>query len=133
MGSVVIRDPDSGWPAEFERVASELRGVLVNLARRVDHIRRANAKAHLSFGSGPHLCLGAPLARLETRVVFEELTRRLPSLRIVAGQEYRFHPNISFRGPRSLLVEWYGLIEPAPEEAELDGPRMGRRVGSRGS
>jgi cytochrome P450 len=69
-------------------------------------IRRSNAKAHLSFGSGPHLCLGAPLARLEARVVLEELTRRLPSLRIVPGQDYRFHPNISFRGPRSLLVEW---------------------------
>jgi cytochrome P450 len=69
-------------------------------------IRRPNAKAHLSFGSGAHLCLGAPLARLEARVVLEELTRRLPSLRIVPGQDYRFHPNISFRGPRSLLVEW---------------------------
>ncbi|MFN0092447.1 MAG: cytochrome P450, partial [Acidimicrobiales bacterium] len=37
-------------------------------------IRRPNAREHLSFGGGAHLCLGAPLARLEARVVLEELT-----------------------------------------------------------
>lgn len=69
-------------------------------------IRRWNAGDHLSFGSGNHFCLGAPLARLEARVVFEELTRRLPSLRLVPDQPLSFHPNIAFCGPRSLEVEW---------------------------
>ena len=69
-------------------------------------IRRANAREHLSFGSGNHRCLGAPLARLEARVVFEELTRRLPSLRLVPDQQLTFPPNIAFRGPISLQVEW---------------------------
>ena len=69
-------------------------------------IRRANAHQQLSFGHGPHFCLGAPLARLEARVVLEEVSARLPSLRLVAGQTLEFVPNISFRGPRSLLVEW---------------------------
>jgi cytochrome P450 len=68
-------------------------------------IRRPNAKEHLAFGAGNHLCLGAPLARLEARIVFEELTRRRPALRLVPGQQLTFHPNISFRGPQSLLVE----------------------------
>jgi cytochrome P450 len=31
----------------------------------------------IAFGSGPHFCLGAPLARLEARVVLEELTARI--------------------------------------------------------
>jgi cytochrome P450 len=69
-------------------------------------IHRRNAKEHLSFGQGVHYCLGAPLARLEARVVLEELSARLPSLRLVSGQTLRFQPNTSFRGPLSLLVEW---------------------------
>jgi cytochrome P450 len=67
-------------------------------------ISRANARDHLAFGMGNHMCLGAPLARLEARVVFEELTRRRPGLRLLPDQELRFHPNISFRGPTSLRV-----------------------------
>jgi cytochrome P450 len=69
-------------------------------------IHRPNAREHLSLGQGVHYCLGAPLARLEVRVVLEELSARLPSLRLVPGQTLRFQPNTTFRGPLSLLVEW---------------------------
>ena len=69
-------------------------------------IHRLNAREHFAFGHGPHLCLGAPLARLEARVVLEEFTARFPSLRLMPGQKFRFMPNVSFRGPLSLLVEW---------------------------
>ena len=61
---------------------------------------------HLSFGSGPHLCLGASLARLEARVVLEELSAALPGLRLSGGQRFEFMPIIAFRGPRALHVEW---------------------------
>lgn len=67
---------------------------------------RQNAKEHLSFGHGPHFCLGAPLGRLEARVVLEEISARLPSLRLVPRQTLHYLPNVSFRGPLSLLVEW---------------------------
>jgi cytochrome P450 len=40
------------------------------------------------------------------RAVLEELSARLPSLRLVAGQTLRFQPNTSFRGPLALLIEW---------------------------
>src|SRR5262245_30107979 len=69
-------------------------------------IHRRNAKEHLSFGQGAHYCLGAPLARLEARVLLEELSARLPGLRLVPGQTLRFQPNTTFRGPLALLVEW---------------------------
>jgi cytochrome P450 len=69
-------------------------------------IHRPNAREHLSLGQGAHYCLGAPLARLEARVVLEELSARLPGLRLAPGQTPRFQPNTTFRGPLSLLVEW---------------------------
>ena len=37
---------------------------------------------HLAFGFGPHFCLGASLARLELKVMFREVLRRLPDLRL---------------------------------------------------
>jgi len=69
-------------------------------------IRRANAKDHLAFGHGAHLCLGRPLARLQAKVVLEEFSARLPSLRLAPDITLRFPPNVSFRGPLSLPVVW---------------------------
>jgi cholest-4-en-3-one 26-monooxygenase len=39
---------------------------------------------HLAFGIGEHVCVGAHLARLEIRVMFEELLRRLPDMELTA-------------------------------------------------
>lgn len=47
---------------------------------------------HLSFGFGPHYCLGAALAHLEARVMFEELFRRLPDIAL-AGPPVRLRAN----------------------------------------
>ncbi len=43
---------------------------------------RRQPNDHLTFGTGRHVCLGASLARLEVRVVFEELLRRVSSIEI---------------------------------------------------
>lgn len=86
----------------------DIRHIFQTPSSEVFDIHRPNAKDHLSFGHGPPLCLGAPLSRLEARVVLEELSSRLPSLRIVPDQTFCFLPNFSFRGPRSLLAEWDG-------------------------
>jgi cytochrome P450 len=46
---------------------------------------------HLSFGWGIHTCPGAPLARMELRVLLEELLRRMPDLRVtIEKPEYKF-------------------------------------------
>ncbi len=42
---------------------------------------------HISFGFGTHFCLGASLARMEIRVFFEELVRRVESFRTTPGTE----------------------------------------------
>ena len=69
-------------------------------------IRRPNARKHISFGLGIHFCLGARLARLEGAIAIETLTKRLPDLRLVADQKLDYSPNITFRGPKELYVEW---------------------------
>lgn len=59
---------------------------------------------HQSFGAGPHVCLGAPLARLEARVVFETLAERFPGLRLDPSRPFvRAHVPF-FRGLRELWV-----------------------------
>lgn len=69
-------------------------------------IYRENAGKHISFGHGIHFCLGARLARLEGQIAMEALTKRLPGIRLVADQKLEFAPNITFRGPKELYVEW---------------------------
>jgi cytochrome P450 family 142 subfamily A polypeptide 1 len=72
--------------------------------QRFDVQRRPNP--HLAFGFGTHFCLGASLARLELRVVFEELLARLPDLRLAPGPEPEWIPNAFTRGLRALHVEF---------------------------
>jgi cytochrome P450 len=48
---------------------------------------------HLSFGSGPHRCLGSHLARVELQLVFEELHRRIPDYRVDTGKQVVSHPS----------------------------------------
>lgn len=67
---------------------------------------RENAKKHLGLGVGAHYCMGAPLAKLEMRIVLEELTRRVPHMNLVKGQKYEYLPTLNFRGVQKLHVEW---------------------------
>jgi cytochrome P450 len=76
-------------------------------------VTRANARRHLAFGAGVHLCLGNHLAKLEITIMLEELTRRLPHLELVADQELVFSPNTTQRGPESVHVRWDPATNPA--------------------
>src|SRR4029450_12427392 len=59
-------------------------------AHRFDVGRTPND--HLSFGAGEHFCLGATLARLEIKIMFAELLRRLPDIGL-SGQPRRLRSN----------------------------------------
>ena len=69
-------------------------------------MHRKDARAHISFGFGNHFCLGAPLARFELQIILEELTQRLPDLRLVDDQSFAMIETVQFRGPKELWVEW---------------------------
>lgn len=69
-------------------------------------IDRDDARNHLSFGFGIHYCLGNMLAKLQNRIMLEETTAAVPSLRLVEGADIDFRENISFRVPTSVPVTW---------------------------
>jgi len=69
-------------------------------------ITRDGANRHISFGKGIHFCLGASLSRMEARIALELLAERLPTLRLSDHQSFNYFPNITFRGPDSLHLEW---------------------------
>lgn len=69
-------------------------------------IFRKDASRHISFGKGIHYCLGAGLSKMEARIALEVLTQKVPSLRLAEDQELTVFPNITFRGPEQLFVEW---------------------------
>jgi cytochrome P450 len=103
IGGVVIRAGDGVLlpgaaanrdPAVFER-PDEL------------DIRRPNARQHLAFGHGVHLCIGANLTRMELDVVFSVLFRRIPTLRLaVPFEELSFRDGGLAYGVRGLPVTW---------------------------
>ena len=69
-------------------------------------LRREGGK-HVGFGRGPHFCLGAALARLETEIALATLLERLPNLRLAIGEDDLYwRPIPIFRSLASLPVAW---------------------------
>jgi len=63
---------------------------------------------HLAFGFGAHFCLGASLARLELRVVFEEILRRMPNLELLGHDPPPLRVSNFITGIEELLVAHRG-------------------------
>lgn len=102
IGEQEIRAGDAIWlcPAAANRDPS-----VFDEPDRFDISR--NGASHLSFGAGPHICLGAGLARRELEVALAALSRRLPSLRLDEHQPpQRRCASLVFRGFHRLPVQW---------------------------
>jgi cytochrome P450 family 142 subfamily A polypeptide 1 len=65
---------------------------------------RRDPNPHVAFGFGTHFCLGAFLARLELRLLFEHLTRRITNLRLL--DEPDIEPNIFVGAVRSCRLAY---------------------------
>jgi cytochrome P450 len=84
------------WEGSANRDAS-----VFDRADEFDIARKPNP--HLGFGQGVHYCLGANLARLELRVLYEELFSRFQSVRVVRPVEWT--RSNRHTGIRHLVVE----------------------------
>ena len=66
---------------------------------------RRKEGSHLAFATGPHLCLGARLARYETRTAWRLLLEHLPGLRLDPDSPVEIS-GWEFRSPQQLRVKW---------------------------
>ena len=77
-------------------IAGANRDPLANKNPNEFDITRENIK-HVSFGYGPHMCIGAHLARIETKLAFETLFDRFPDMKLI-DENPEWGKNFIFRG-----------------------------------
>lgn len=61
---------------------------------------------HMAFGIGAHFCMGANLARIQIRIMFEELLSRLPDIHVSPGFEVTYAPSTFVSGFLELPVQF---------------------------
>jgi len=69
-------------------------------------VTREHVMRHMSFGQGPHACVGAPLARQELVTAFERLLARLDDLRLDPDQQVERNPGLLFYSFKTLPLRF---------------------------
>ncbi|MFA5941081.1 MAG: cytochrome P450 [Sinimarinibacterium sp.] len=93
---------------EGERVMMFLPGVSVDASVYPDPLKfdlRRENQPHMAFGSGPHFCLGMHLARLELRIMYETMLKKLPEFRLHPDLAPTYHGSI-IAGPTRIHLVW---------------------------
>ena len=102
LGRVVVR---AGEPVLCSRGSANFDEQVFARAAELDFARDPNP--HLSFGYGPHHCLGAQLARMELQVALDTILARLPGLHIVVPEDQlTWHAETMMRGLATCPVAW---------------------------
>ncbi|PYC71666.1 cytochrome P450 [Streptomyces tateyamensis] len=102
LGGVLVR---AGEAVHSSYVAANRDPEVFERPHELDFDRAPNP--HLAFGHGPHYCVGAAFARMETQVLLATLLDRLPQLRLaVPPEQVPWRRGELIRGPRELPVAW---------------------------
>ncbi|MGW6569611.1 cytochrome P450 [Streptomyces sp. NPDC054975] len=102
VGGVLIRAGDAVYASYL---AANRDPAVFEDPHEVDFDREGTG--HVSFGHGPHHCMGAMLTRMESEVMLSTLLRRYPELRLAGpAEETVFQSKGLIRGPRELVVTW---------------------------
>lgn len=110
MWRLVLKDAELGGVAIPKGAMVQLRYAAANRdpAKFADpdrfDIERANARSHLAFGKGIHMCVGNMLSRKEMAVAYSELLTRLTDFRLADGHEPSWPPNMLLRGLTTLPI-----------------------------
>lgn len=103
LGEFEVRAGETVFPA---MISANFDAAVFTDPLSLELDRRHNP--HVSFGHGPHFCLGAQLARMEIRIVLGTLVREFPGLHLaVPVAEVPWRPEAALiRGPRCLPLAW---------------------------
>jgi pentalenolactone synthase len=102
VGGVIIH---AGELVLLDLQGGNLDGRVFPTPEAFDATREPNP--HLTFGHGPHYCIGAPLARIELQTLFATLLQRFPTLRLAVPQEaLRPRSHLLTGGLAALPVTW---------------------------
>ena len=69
-------------------------------------VTRQNARRHIAFGQGIHVCLGMNLSRKEMYTAFPIILERLKNMRFSQDNDFNYSPNVLLRGLDSLNIEF---------------------------
>ena len=69
-------------------------------------VTRKNARRHVAFGQGIHVCLGMNLSRKEMYTAFPIILSRLKNMRFSEGNNFNYSPNVLLRGLDNLHIEF---------------------------
>jgi cytochrome P450 len=112
MWRIVLKDAELGGVNIPKGAMVQLRYAAANRdpAKYPDpdrfDIERANARSHLAFGKGIHMCVGNMLSRKEMAVAYTELLKRLTDFRVADGHVPSWPPNMLLRGLTTLPISF---------------------------